>query len=425
MKIDLDIIILILILSLPFLLVLGPLLAELNILFIFLLMLKKIFKYKKFFFLNIYVITFLFFCFFLILSSLLSDNILLSLESSLFYFRFLFLSFFYYYLLMRFKKFNIYFIYVNSFLLILLSLDALIQYFYGYNILMYQYQPPRLSGLFGDEYKLGSFLVKMLLFTSTIFLIYEKNFKNKFLYVIVILLSSLIIFLTGERTSIFYLILSFILFFPLILKYINLRSVVIISIFFISIFYIVNSNNTLKQRLFFLPFVQANLLNNDNDKIFIFSNEHEFFYKTSIKIFKENIFFGSGPKTFRHHCPEFGEILKSDQRYFNVDCSTHTHNYYIQLLSETGIFIFILSLSLYIFVSYCYVKNTILWILKKNIDNFQSALFCLPILVIYFPFIPTGSFFNNWNSILNHIITGFIISYFFLKKLNIKNENIQ
>ena len=92
MKIDLDIIILILILSLPFLLVLGPLLAELNILFIFLLMLKKIFKYKNFFFLNIYVITFLFFCFFLILSSLLSDNILLSLESSLFYFRFLFLS---------------------------------------------------------------------------------------------------------------------------------------------------------------------------------------------------------------------------------------------------------------------------------------------------------------------------------------------
>ena len=54
-------------------------------------------------------------------------------------------------------------------------------------------------------------------------------------------------------------------------------------------------------------------------------------------MFKENKIFGQGPNAYRYLC--------SDQRFkLNYwSCSTHPHNYYFQLLAETGLvgFIFI------------------------------------------------------------------------------------
>ena len=52
---------------------------------------------------------------------------------------------------------------------------------------------------------------------------------------------------------------------------------------------------------------------------------------TSLNIFFDNKLIGSGPNTFRKLCNE-------DKYNVNeFSCSTHPHNIYLQLLSETGI----------------------------------------------------------------------------------------
>ena len=65
-------------------------------------------------------------------------------------------------------------------------------------------------------------------------------------------------------------------------------------------------------------------------------------YLSAIEMFKDNKLLGIGPKNFRKFC--------KDEKYFlnEFSCSTHPHNYYIQLLSETGIIGFGLFLSIYV-----------------------------------------------------------------------------
>ena len=75
----------------------------------------------------------------------------------------------------------------------------------------------RISGWFGDEYVLGSYLVRMfpLLLALTIDKI-EFNFKNILIFIISISLFNLLIFFTAERTAfilnlVFFLLLTFII----------------------------------------------------------------------------------------------------------------------------------------------------------------------------------------------------------------------
>ena len=85
-----------------------------------------------------------------------------------------------------------------------------------------------------------------------------------------------------------------------------------------------------KNRIVDQTIIQMNLLNeNNSEKKYIFSKEHENLYRTSFSIFKDNFFFGVGVKNFRNFC--------DDQKYKNLgyaSCSTHPHNTYLQFLSE-------------------------------------------------------------------------------------------
>ena len=89
LKEKLDILVIFLILFLPIALITGPFLSDLSIVLLSLLFLYK-YRYEKIFINNYnYLIFFLIFSFLLIICSLLSEFILHSLESSLFYFRFI------------------------------------------------------------------------------------------------------------------------------------------------------------------------------------------------------------------------------------------------------------------------------------------------------------------------------------------------
>ena len=97
--------------------------------------------YKKFFF-----IIFLTFNFYLILSSLLSENILNSLRSTLFYFRFGILVLIIWYLLDNFVKFKLLFFYSLLITLSIVILYSIVDFFLFYD----HFKVTRLSGLFGE-----------------------------------------------------------------------------------------------------------------------------------------------------------------------------------------------------------------------------------------------------------------------------------
>ena len=110
-----------------------------------------------------------------------------------------------------------------------------------------------------------------------------------------------------------------------------------------------------------------------------------------------------------------GQYLFSQYAYFN-GCNTHPHNIHLQFLSELGIFgyIFLLFFFLYLFSSIA--KN-----LFKNFhlkENINLSLFysSLGLLIFLFPLLPSGSFFNNWISIIFY----FNLSTFLYNKMYLK-----
>ena len=74
-----------------------------------------------------------------------------------------------------------------------------------------------------------------------------------------------------------------------------------------------------------------------------------------------------------------------------INCSTHPHNIFFQLLSETGI----LGVTIYIYFLITIISKLVKFILNKKFR--EISIFCL-LPVIYFlnPFLPSGNFFNNW-----------------------------
>lgn len=110
-----------------------------------------------------------------------------------------------------------------------------------------------------------------------------------------------------------------------------------------------------------------------------------------------------------------GEYLYSQYAYHN-GCNTHPHNIHLQFLSELGIFgyVFLLFFFLYLFSSIArnLFKNLYL---KKNI-NLSLFYSSLGLSIFLFPLLPSGSFFNNWISIIFY----FNLSTFLYNKMYLK-----
>ena len=88
------------------------------------------------------------------------------------------------------------------------SIDAIFQFAFGINLFGFEsIQKSRISGVFGDEYILGSYLSRLL--PIYLFLNYiNNNFNFVFNYKSVSIINLVIVavFLSGERTSILILL---------------------------------------------------------------------------------------------------------------------------------------------------------------------------------------------------------------------------
>ena len=396
----------------------GPFLPDLiisitGLIFITVTLVEKQYKYYK----SYFFIFFIFFNFFLIINSYFSDFPLLSLESSLFYFRFIFLVLSIWYAIENYKKFIFVFraIFLTTFTLIIF--DAYFQYFLGINFLGYIYNQDRLSGIFGDELILGSFLSRLfpLLFAL---LIITNNKYYMFYSVILFFLIDILIFLSGERLAFFYMIL----FILIVIFLVNKWKIIRISTFLISailIFVIINSNQPVKDRMITYTYIQLydsqnTVETNILKKFRIFSAEHESIFLSAYNMFKDNFIIGIGPKNFREYCKK--------EKYNTLDsCRSHPHNFYMQLLSETGIIGFIPFFIMFIYLNIIFIRKFLNYFFKNKyiISDYKiSLLSCIYISV--FPFVPSGNIFNNWMSVIYFLPIGFL----FLNEKNYVNQNL-
>jgi O-antigen ligase len=123
----------------------------------------------------------------------------------------------------------------------------------------------------------------------------------------------------------------------ILLNLFRLKKKIIFSLaVIVSIIFVVYSNPKVQDRVIkhtALQLVNKNISSEENKihKFNIFSKGHEAHYLAAYKMFKDNIFFGQGPNMFRLLCSR-NEFYVEPQ-----SCSTHPHNYYIQLLAETGL----------------------------------------------------------------------------------------
>ena len=352
------------------------------------------------------------------ISSILSDNIFLSLKSTLPYFRFILFSIVISILVSHLEKNKVitnYFNLIFQFIFIFLFIDSFYQFFNLENLLGLKISAhmsdERVSSLFGEELILGSYISKIM-FLYLGFLHGKqnnpKNFLNidfKILFILLITLST--IFISGDRAA---FVLAVVGTFVYLLINLNFKATGLIVGFMVIIFFILQSNPSYKSRyevLFKSIFV---------DRVIGQSTHHQHF-KTAYKMFNEKKLFGHGVKSFRNKCnlKKFNSGPKS--------CSTHPHNYYLQLLSATGIFTFIILTIFFVFIIKELIKNFIIKIKKDEINN-KKICYLISVFIAIFPFATTGSFFNNWISFTIFLSLGFLLSQYKIFSYSKKKSKI-
>lgn len=386
----------ILIFFLPISLITGPFLPDLIITSIalsglFLYLIKKI---KISFYIEIKILWI--FYFIVLLSSLLSNNIIYSLDYSLFYFRFIVFTHFFIFLVITYRQILKLFLFGIIFALFFMNLSSLIEilyYFLNQTESINGYR--RLHLIFSDEEVVGSFLIRIL--PIYLFLSYlNKNlFNNKYykcLNILLFLSSIVMIFFSGERTALVLLIMLFFLTSSILIrKNLKLFAITSLGIVFLS-----------SSLVFFDNKIAQRVMQDFNRNISLDPSINPYlnYSLVSLELFKDKPILGHGPKMFRKLC---------DQEPFNKfpdNCNIHPHSIYAQLIGETGFLGFIVP-----FIS-------IIYIIKKNFNNFFNKNFDLSytlatsgFVLNFFPLIPSGNFFNNWISSFYYFSIIFLIYY--------------
>ena len=504
----------ILIILFPIALISGPLIPELfiltiNLFFIYNLIQKKeinLFQ-NKIFYLLIFFISYVTFLSYI---SNYSDQIFIK---NIFYFRFLLFVFSIYYFLNENPKILKLIFYSLLIMFLVLIIDGFYQFFNGKNLIgIPKYRSDRISSFFEDKLVLGSFISRYFFIFIGLFFIF-KNKLNTFPILILICFAFILILLTGERSALFLTIIGlFILFilleFSLKFKFIILLSA--ISILIISL----NLNSTLYDRYISQTKSQISLDKDINiDNFFDRFKYYQLSWKTAYNGYKDNKFFGQGPKAFKYFCAnpklavyqkkksviynnvqylvihkkfinveitelffKVGDVVEKNQLllkykfknkeykfysdkigviehvtinknqfvntghsifvldlsgydipektyFYKNGCTTHPHQLYLQLMSETGIigasYIFLI----FLFISFLLIKHFIMKLFKrKTLYNNTKICLLTYFFLLLFPMTTFGNFFNNWFIMSFSLQLGLLI-YFFIDYKNKKYKN--
>ena len=103
-------------------------------------------------------------------------------------------------------------------------------------------------------------------------------------------------------------------------------------------------------------------------KPIIFTQGHDNLFRSAFNMFKDQPITGHGPKMFR--------VICKDEKYATgvTPCMTHPHNFYIQLLAETGLIGFLFLFSCFCYVVYCSFMQLKSILFKKSSTKFICDL---------------------------------------------------
>lgn len=383
-------------LIIPFL-IWGPFFPDLILSLSSLLFLIYLFKKKNFNYFNKKpIIIFFVFCIYCILISLFSaNNTLFSLQSSLFYFRIGIFACLIWFLIERDKKILSYFYYVLIICFSALIVDGYIQFFFGTNIIGLPKSGSRISSFFGDELIMGSYLSRLSPFLFALFFLKKKTkLELNFISIYFFLLTGLI-FISGERAPFFLYSLSLI-FIIIFIEKLKKFKIIILALYLFLIAVISLNFHEVRNRMI------QNTVNSFSKSIL--PSGHESLIKTSYKMFVDKPIFGHGPKMFRVLCKEEKYIYRIDS------CENHPHNFYVQLLAETGIIGFSFLFSAFAYVLYCAYRQlkSIVLRQKRYLTDYQVCLLA-GILITVWPLTTNGNFFHNWLMIVYSLPVGFYL----------------
>ncbi len=389
---------------LPLFLISGPFLSDLCVVLVCLFFLINVFLNKDYtFFNNKFFIIFSVFFIYLLVNSLIKYYDYNNIRSSLGYLRFGIFSLGVIYFIEKEIKLLKWTFIVFLICFMLLIFDGYFQYFIKENIIGNPVDLPsgRIRFFFNDEYILGSYLSRLFpVFLALTFFLY-KDKKNFIISIsILFVLIETLIFLSGERVAFFFNTLSAVFIIIMIKDFKKIRLITLLVSFF-AIFLISIYDDSAKKRIWDQTINQFGL---KSSKLNIFSEIHESHYVSAYKMFVDNKILGIGIRNFRNFCNE--ERYKTHE----VSCTTHPHNTYVQLLSETGIIGFSFGFILFFYFVFKMLNHLKGALFKKKylFNDFEICLLAA-ILITIWPFAPSGNFVNNWLSIVYYFPVGFFL----------------
>lgn len=404
----------------PFSFIAGNMIININLalLIISSIILFKLDIFKiKFFLLDKFLISYFFL---IILTALVNDYYFFSekmswkgyfstVVKSIFFLKYLLLYFVLRFLTERkVVKFKLFFILCSA-ATIFVALDIFYQFFNGKDIFGFVGQNRKLSGPFGDEFIAGGFIQRYSLFTFFLLSIFFSNHKlnkyNKYLIPILFIIFFSALIMTGNRmpTIVFLFSVTLILIFQKQTRKFLIPFVIIFSLTFSILF---KSNITVRNNFlsFYAEISKMAQLIADKD----FYNKNSNWYLKEFSSFYHtwiiNKYIGGGIKNFRYYCHVRPQNVKDP----NFVCNMHPHNYYLEILTETGVIGFTLVIIIFLYIVYIsFIKK---YFLNSNLKNNNLIIpFIFTFLAEIFPLKSTGSFFTTGNSTYLFLLIGIII----------------
>jgi O-antigen ligase len=352
-----------------------------SLIFIYELIKKNFYDQLKLNWIYFYII----FIIYNIVNSFFATNSIGSLQSSFSQIRFLLFSLFIFFCISNTKNIQI-ILKIWLSLVLLIAVDVIYQYLFLKNIFGIPIDGSRPSGVFGEELVVGAFITYISIPIISYFFkeFNNQNYIKKFLYVLLYLFLFVTVALTGER-------LAFIIFLgsSLIIFFLNtsFKKFIILSLtsFLLLILIYFNSssfNNRVKDF--------------NNIILNFYDSSYGRLWESSYLLFDKNKIFGVGLKNYRVDCDS-----QIDPRPESIPqfCSSHPHNFFLEILSETGLVGFSIFFIFFFYLIF-YLKNRIRYLKSDlNFKKYSSLLYgnILILLIYVWPLKTSGSFFTTWN----------------------------
>ena len=277
----------------------------------------------------------------------------------------------------------------------------------------------KLGGPFGDELIAGSFIQRFSIFSFFLIPIFYKKELNKYLkYVISFLFLIFFIGITisGNRMPLILFLFTIclvILFQKETRKYL-LSFVISFSLIFIVI---ITLSKDIRDNFGVFRVEITNIIKSigkdgvsENSPHYL--KEFASFYET----WKINKYLGGGIKNFRYYC-HVRENIPKDSKFI---CNMHPHNYYLEILTETGLMGLLISGTLFFLILYTTLVKK--YFLRSPLNNNNTIIpFIFLFIAEIFPLKSTGSFFTTGNATYLFLLIGILLALT-RKEISIENK---